>query len=79
MYKKVCVVSLLKSIHIHIDVGAHTSMFKVSDRDNSRCSLGSLWPGSKASTDQGDSVLRSIHRVEFFMSLNVEKPFVLSA
>ena len=47
MYKKVCVVSLLKSIHIHIDVGAHTSMFKVNDRDNSRCSLGSLGPAPR--------------------------------
>jgi hypothetical protein len=42
MDKKVRYVSPLKSINIHIDVGAHTSMFKVNDRDNSRCSLGSL-------------------------------------
>jgi hypothetical protein len=79
MDKKVRYVSPLKSTHIHVDVGAHTSMFKVRDRDNSRCTLGSFWPGSKASTNQGHSVWRSIHRVKFFMSLSVEKPFVLSA
>jgi hypothetical protein len=79
MDKKVRYVSPLKSIQIHIDVGAHTSMFKVSDRDNSRCSLGSLWPGKKASAYQGHAVWKSIHGVNFFMSLSVEKPFVLSA
>jgi hypothetical protein len=35
MDKKVRYVSPLKSINIRIDVGAHTSMFKGNDRDNS--------------------------------------------
>jgi len=66
MDKKVRYVSPLKSINYHIDRCA-TSMFKANDRDNSRCSLGSLGSAKKASTYQGHAVWKSIHYANFYI------------